>query len=134
MFTPTSWYWNCVFTSELTIAVAAPVWYDPVATGILSPIFIEASCPSEARTRGFWRILVWLSLSRRLAVACPIVTAKLVPFRCAKSLIVSPLLVLVFVVPFVVVPVPVVEPVVELVVFWLLKFDDWKATVAVCGN
>ncbi len=26
IFTPTSWYWNCVLTSELTTAVAAPVW------------------------------------------------------------------------------------------------------------
>ena len=26
IFTPTSWYWNCVLTSELTSAVAAPVW------------------------------------------------------------------------------------------------------------
>jgi len=26
MFTPTSWYWNWVLTSDLTSAVAAPVY------------------------------------------------------------------------------------------------------------
>src|SRR5690348_7109671 len=118
MFTPTSRYWNWVLTSELTMAVAAPVWYDPVAIGIRSPIFSVASCPSEARMRGFCNILVELLVSSRFACACPIDTAKLVPFRCAKLFSVSPLLLLLlllFVLP------PVVDP--PLLLLVSLKFD-----------
>ena len=84
MLTPTSWYWNCVLTSELTSAVAAPVWYEPVAIGMRSPIFIVAFCASVARMRGFCRILVLESVSSRLAVAAPTVTAKSLELRWAR--------------------------------------------------
>ena len=53
--------------------------------GILEPIFIVAFCPSVARMRGFCRILVFVSLSIRLAVAEPIVTAKSVAFKWDRS-------------------------------------------------
>ena len=84
IFTPTSWYWNCVFTSELTSAVAAPVWYDPVAMGIREPIFMVAFCASVARMRGLCRTLVLLSVSSRFSVADPTVTAKSVELRWAR--------------------------------------------------
>src|SRR5215831_9872301 len=85
MLTPTSWYWNCVLTSELTSAVAAPVWYEPVAIGMREPIFNVAFCWSAARMRGFCRILVLLSVSSAFAVAATTVTAKSFEFRCARS-------------------------------------------------
>src|SRR6516162_10959048 len=63
-----------------------PGWKDPVATGMRCPIFREAFWPSSARICGCWRILVLLSLYRKLAVAGGMVTWKFVAFRCAKLL------------------------------------------------
>src|SRR5579885_3548629 len=59
--------------------------YEPVATGYFWPILSTACCPSEARTRGFCNTRVSESVSSRFACACPIVTAKFVAFRCARS-------------------------------------------------
>ena len=74
MFTPTSWYWNWVLTSELAVEVDVPEEYEPVAMGIFSPIFMVAFCWSVARMRGFCRILVLESDSIALAVAELMVT------------------------------------------------------------
>src|ERR1700739_924489 len=84
IFTPTSWYWNWVFTSELTRAVAAPVWYEPVAIGMRDPIFSVAFCWSAARMRGFCRFLALYSRRSALAVATQTVTERALEFRCAK--------------------------------------------------
>ena len=50
MFTPTSRYVNCVCTPSEAVVIAAPAEYDPVATGILEPIFSVAFCPSVGYT------------------------------------------------------------------------------------
>src|ERR1700748_517966 len=126
--TPTSRYWNWVLTSELTTAVAAPVWNDPVATGIREPTFKSAFWPSVARTWGFCSTRVSLSVYRRLAVAWLMVTPKLVAFRCARSLIVKvPVVVPVVVVPLVVVVLLVLVVVVVVVL-------GCSATLAVWGR
>src|SRR5689334_20142446 len=81
ILTPTSRYWNCVFTSGLIPTPPMPGWNEPVATGTRSPILSDAFWPSTARICGFWMSLVLLSPNRAVAVAAGIVTVKSVAFR-----------------------------------------------------
>src|ERR1700733_5236860 len=73
-FTPTSIYWNCVFTNGFTNPEPAvdptptPAWKLPVATGTRSPILNFAGCPSTDRTSGFWIILVEEAFNNAFAV------------------------------------------------------------------
>ena len=93
--------------------------------GIREPIFMVAFCWSVARMRGFCRIFVLLSVSSRLAVTEPIVTAKSVALRWARLEIVSAVdVAAVVVVP--VVPVPLVVDV--------LAVGDCSATPALLGH
>src|SRR5215472_5374872 len=81
-------YWNCVFTRGLVDEVAVEE-NDPVAIGILWPIFNVAFCPSVARRRGFCNIFVSLSVNNMLATAVPTVSEKFFAVRLARSLSVS---------------------------------------------
>src|SRR5208283_2160905 len=87
--------------------------------GMREPIFMVAFCESVQRMRGFCRILVFESLSSRLAVAEPTVTAKSVALRWARSYRVGPLVVV------------VVFPV---VLFELLFVFGWIATPTLVGQ
>ena len=65
MFTPTSMYWNCVFTRPFAPARPAPpkpLPNDPVAIGTRSPIFSDAFWFSDARICGFWISFVFASV------------------------------------------------------------------------
>src|SRR5271163_2380956 len=85
MLTPTSMYWNWVWTAPMppSAELPTPLEKEPVAIGIFEPILSVACCPSLARRRGFCSTLVSLSLSSRLACAWPMVTAKSFAFRWA---------------------------------------------------
>src|SRR6516225_9542746 len=107
-----------------------PGWKDPVATGMRCPIFREAFWPSSARICGCWRILVLLSLYRKLAVAGGMVTWKFVAFRCAKLLrLITPgwLPVVVVTDPL---PVPTFEPDVDV---WLIVLSITATETLVGG-
>src|SRR4051794_26456130 len=91
--------------------------------GIREPIFIVAFCWSAARTRGFCRMWVLLSVRRALAVAWPTVTAKSFEVRCARLLSVRLL--------FEVVGVQSVLPVGQVVV---LVLGDCSCTLALEGH
>src|SRR6266576_1687967 len=85
IFTPTSWYVNCVFTSGLmppAVPPAIPIPDEklPVAMGMRSPIFNLAVWPSTERTSGFWIIFVLVSLRIALAVALGRVKITSFPF------------------------------------------------------
>src|SRR5713101_3804194 len=129
MFTPTSRYWNCVFTRGLIPTPPMPGWNEPVATGTRSPILSEAFCPSTARICGFWIILVVLSLNSAVAVAGVIVTVKSVAFRFPSRFRLIELDVPEEVLGVVVVVVPVVVGVVVVVLML-----GCKVTVALVGG
>jgi hypothetical protein len=127
MFTPTSRYWNCVFTSGLMPTPPMPGWNEPVATGTRSPIFSEAFWPSTARICGCCTMRLSLSLYSAVAVAELMFTWKSVAFRLPSAFRLmlpgDP------VVPVV----PVVVPVVPVVVLLVLRFGC-SETVALVGG
>src|SRR5580704_11956941 len=96
------------------------------------PILRSAFWPSVARILGFCRTLVSESESKRLAVAWPTVTAKLVALRWARLFNVR----LVDVVPVVVVPVVVVDvvPVVPVVPVVLVAFGGCNCRPKLPGS
>src|SRR5256885_12317854 len=104
-----------------------PGWNDPVATGRREPILRDAFWPSSERICGFWMSLVSVSPMTTDKLADGIVTWKLLAFRVAISLRLSPVEVPVVTVP--VVPEPVV-PVVVVVGVMLLC----SCTVALVGG
>src|SRR5215510_9393273 len=127
IFTPTSRYWNCVFTSGLMPTPPIPGWKDPVATGIRSPILSDAFRPSDARICGFCSNLLLLSEKRKSSVAWGIVTWKLLALRFLNSFkLMVPGVVLLPVFPvFPVLPVlPVLLPALDVAGFnWIVA--DW---------
>src|SRR5208282_1294039 len=93
-------------------------------------ILREAFWPSEARIWGWVMSLLVLSVSKKLAVAAGMVTAKFVALRLAswfKVMVPVAAPVVVVTLPF---PVPTLVPVVEVVVLVLLC----KATVMLAGG
>jgi hypothetical protein len=87
MFTPTSWYWNCVCVSAVAVSVELEV---PTAIGTLSPIFSVAFCPSTERNCGRCRTFVSLSVIKNATLDDGIETAKSVAFRCPRLFSVKP--------------------------------------------
>src|ERR1700679_849567 len=69
----------------LATPVGTPALWEPVATGILDPIFMVARWPSVARMLGFCRMRVSASLRSALTVPPVMPTAKLLALRCASE-------------------------------------------------
>src|SRR5271169_3277469 len=85
MFTPTSRYWNWVLTDP-----PKPLWNDPVAIGIRSPILSEAFSLSITRISGLCRTLVSLSEASKENEIPGIETEKSPALRDVNEFRVSP--------------------------------------------